>query len=683
MVSIIATNESEVWVSDMQNIPKDTASLHVIKNGKQADLMFHEIFDASLYTGLLAVTYVTSPSFFFEQTSSFKNVELILGTADQNQHHLIYRHFLDQKKRLEDWMSFPDKVKEKLLLEHYHLRYPEPGTVIHSKFYLLWNHQTNQKRVVVGSANFTKNALIQPNQYEELLVYDDDALYDTYLKRYHALKAKTLDYVPDMVRRKEKEEINLLLSNDPDVLTDLLKDEFGKLSKKEIVVPEETFQQLDQELNEISKLQKEAEHVHRLVQLTHKSNKKQGIKKLLTVKQIEQKAPKIRALISSAYQQKEHLDPRPLFIVDRSNFHLYYKEKEGTKATTFSKPADPQTLREQLQLIHQFMETYRTFTTKGNFENQKRVYESILYSFVSPYIWKMREDLILTEGKDVSQRSQFRPFLILAGRALSGKTTILEFIAKLMGYQGTTKFISYSKLNRADNVLPFMQSELVAPVLMDEIGQSFFTGTAGERVTKMGANDLEGIHPCLIGTTNAANFSMESHLARRIYCLFINNVFDTNRLKESSECLYRIKSKVTTDLFQDFTYRLAKRIQNGEPFAFEDDPVRVARIIFKEYYQQTGLSQPPYFPEGKLNDYYERGKQIWKNLYIQNKKAFKNRKNKVFVNIDELTIKGERKSRKILISYLPTDIVDEETGVLVLDRKKFFSFIGLSHWWVI
>ena len=75
--------------------------------------------------------------------------------------------------------------------------------------------------------------------------------------------------------------------------------------------------------------------------------------------------------------------------------------------------------------------------------------------------------------------------------------------------------------------------------------------------------------------------------------------------------------------------------------------------------------------------------QIWKNLYIQNKKAFKNRKNKVFVNIDELTIKGERKSRKILISYLPTDIVDEETGVLVLDRKKFFSFIGLSHWWVI
>jgi hypothetical protein len=51
MVSIIATNESEVWVSDMQNIPKDTASLHVIKNGKQADLTFHEIFDASLYRG--------------------------------------------------------------------------------------------------------------------------------------------------------------------------------------------------------------------------------------------------------------------------------------------------------------------------------------------------------------------------------------------------------------------------------------------------------------------------------------------------------------------------------------------------------------------------------------------------------------------------------------------------------
>ncbi|MBH8609120.1 phospholipase D family protein [Thermoactinomyces sp. CICC 10521] len=660
-----------------------TPSLHVIKDGQPMELSFEKIFDHSVYTELLAVTYVASPRFFFEQTNGFEKIQLILGIADPSQHHQIYRHFLDQKKRLDDWHSFPEEVKENLLQERYQLRYPEPGTVIHSKFYLMHNPQTNQKRIAVGSANFTKNALVQPNQYEELLVYDDPVLYNVYFDRFYALKAKTQDYIPDMVRRKTKEETICLLPNDPDLLTDLLREELVKLSHKEIAVSEETFNQLDQEVKELAKSQEIADRVNRLVLLTHKSDKKQGMKKLLTVKQLEQKIPKIRALISPTYQRKEHLDPRPLLIVDRGNLYLYHKEKEDERATVFSKPAAIETIREQLQLIHRFVEAYRTFTSKGDVANQKRVYEAILYAFVSPYIWKMREDLILSGGGDASQRSQFRPFLVLAGRALSGKTTILEFIADLMGYKGTTKFISYSKLNRADSVLPFMESELVAPVLMDEISQAFFTGTAGERVTKMGANDLEGVHPCLIGTTNAADFSMESQLARRIYCLFISNTFDTNRLKESSEYLFQIKSKVTTDLFRDFTYRLAQRIQGDEPFAFEDDPVRVARLIFKEYYQQTGLSQPPYFPEGKLNDYYERGKLIWRNLYIQNKKAFKNRKDKVFVNIDELTTKGERKSRKILISYIPADIVDEETGVLVLDRKKFFSFIGLSHWWVL
>ncbi|MGG4499066.1 phospholipase D family protein [Brevibacillus reuszeri] len=664
------------------NITELTPSLHVIKNGKQVEYSYGEIFDHSIFTELLAVTYVTSPQFFFEQTSQFKNVQLILGIDNPTQHHHIYRYFLDQKKRLDDWNSLSNDVKNDLLQDHYHLRYPEPGTVIHSKFYLLSNPSTGQKRVAVGSANFTKNALIESNQYEELLVFDDELLYEAYLLRFDSLREKTLDYIPDIVRNKDQAQANMLVSNDPDLLSTLLKDEIIKLSMREIAVPEATFNQLDEEVKDLAKTHEIADRVHRLVLLTHKNDPKQGARKLVTVKQLEQKIPKIRALITATYKRSEQLDPRPLLIVDRNNHQLYAKQKENEQATLFSETIPVDRIREQMQLIHQFIEAYRTFTTKGDIANQKRVYEAILYAFVSPYIWKMREDLIVSGSGDASQRSQFRPFLMLAGRALSGKTTILEFIADLMGYKGKNKLISYSKFNRADSVLPFLQSELVAPVLIDEVSQSFFTGTAGERVTKIGANDLEGIHPCIMGTTNATDFSMESQLARRIYCLFINNTFDSNKLKESRDYLYQIKSKVTTDLFQDFSYRLAQRIQKNEQFACEDDPLKVARIIFMEYYQTTKLTQPPYFPDDKLNDYYERGRQIWRNLYIQNRKAFKRRKDKVFVNIEELAIKGERKSRKILLSYIPTDIIDEETGVLVLDRRKFISFIGIRYWWI-
>ncbi|ASJ56838.1 hypothetical protein BP422_26945 [Brevibacillus formosus] len=459
--------------------------------------------------------------------------------------------------------------------------------------------------------------MIDSNQYEELMIFDDTLLFETYLQRFYSLREKTLDYIPEIVRKKDQTETNMLFSNDPDLLTTLLKDEIIKLSTKEIAVTEATFNQLDEEVKDLAKTHEIADRVHRLVLLTHKIDPKQNARKLVTVKQLEQKIPKIRALITAAYKRNDQLDPRPMLIVDRNNHQLYAKQNENEHATLFSETIAVDLIREQIQLIHHFIDAYRTFTTKGDIANQKRVYEAILYAFVSPYIWKMREDLVASGSGDASQRSQFRPFLMLAGRALSGKTTILEFIADLIGYKGKNKLVSYSKFNRADSVLPFLQSELVAPVLIDEVSQSFFTGTAGERVTKIGANDLEGIHPCIIGTTNATDFSMESQLARRIYCLFINNTFDSNKLKESREFLYQIKSKVTTDLFRDFSYRLAHRIQKNEHFACEDDPLKVARIIFMDYYQMTNLSKPPYFPDDKLNDYYERGRQIWRNLYIQ------------------------------------------------------------------
>jgi hypothetical protein len=37
--------------------------------------------------------------------------------------------------------------------------------------------------------------------------------------------------------------------------------------------------------------------------------------------------------------------------------------------------------------------------------------------------------------------------------------------------------------------------------------------------------------------------------------------------------------------------------------------------------------------------------------------------------------------KKANISYLPPDVVIEETGVLVLDKKRVSSFIGVKNWW--
>jgi len=655
-----------------------TPSLHILKDGKPVDWSFEQIFDASTYTELFAVTYVASPRFFFERTSDFKKIQLILGIADPEQQHQMFSALVDQKKRLEDWHSLPNEIQDRILEERYHIRYPLPNTVIHSKFYLLHSPETELKRVVVGSANFTPNALIQPNQYEELLIFDDPSLYDCYLERFFLLKAKTEDYIPAPVRRKGKEAVNLLLIQDPDTQFDLLRDEFAKLNHREIAIPEEVMNRLEEEPRELAKAQEVADQVSRLVKLTTKSEN--GTKKLISVKQLVSKKQRIQAFLAPTYHRKEHLDPRPLLVADKGNNRLYLKSTDSDEALLFSRPADTETIREQLQLIHDFVESNRLFTIKGDLTNQKRVFEAILYAFTSPFIWKMREHLIYSGTGEASQRYLFRPIMVLAGRASSGKTTILKFIADLIGgYTGTDKFLSFSKLKRSDGIQPFMETEFVAPVLVDELTDTFFTGQAGERITKYLANDLEGVHPCLIGTTNADNFSMKAQMARRIYFLMINSAFDPKRFDEAEEYLANIKAKLTTDLFRDFTYRLAERIRNDQPFAYKKDFLQVAREIFQEYYEETTLSKPSFFPDQPINDYYERGKKIWANLYTERKKAFTVRKNELRVKMDDLI--KDPKDQKINISYLPPDVVIEETGILVLDKKRFFSFIGVKRRW--
>lgn len=655
-----------------------TPNLHILKDGKPVDWSFEQIFDASTFTELYAVTYVASPRFFFERTSNFKKIQLILGIADPEQQHQMFSALVDQKKRIEDWQSLPDDVQDRILEERYHIRYPLPHTIIHSKFYLLYSPETDLKRVVVGSANFTPNALIEPNQYEELLIFDDPALYDCYLERFFLLKAKTEDYVPAPIRRKGKEAARLLLIQDPDTQFDLLRDEFAKLNHREIAIPEEVMNRLEEEPKELGKKQETANQISRLVKLTTKSEK--GKKKLISVRQLVDKKQRIQAFLAPTYHRKEHLDPRPLLVVDKGNHLLYLKATDSDKALLFSRPADTETLREQLQLIHDFVEANRLFTVKDDPINQKRVFEAILYAFTSPFIWKMREHLIYSGIGETSQRYLFRPIMVLAGRSSSGKTTLIRFIAGLIGgYTGTDPYVSYSRLNRANEILPFMETEFVAPVLVDELTESFFTGQSGERVAKYLANDLEGVHPCLIGTTNADGFSMKPQIARRIYFLMINSVFDSKRSDEAEEYWAKIQAKLTNDLFRDFTYRLAKRIQNDQPFAYKKDFLQVAREIFQEYYEETKLPKPSFFPNQMINDYYERGKKIWADLYTERRKAFTVRKNELRVKKDDLF--KDPKERKINMNYLPPDVVIEETGILVLDKKRFLSFIGVKRRW--
>jgi len=103
-------------------------------------------------------------------------------------------------------------------------------------------------------------------------------------------------------------------------------------------------------------------------------------------------------------------------------------------------------------------------------------------------------------------------------------------------------------------------------------------------------------------------------------------------------------SEVSSTLYQDFTERLADRIKHHETFYTAEDYLFIAREIFKEYHAECELELPKWFSTQKFDDYNERGKKIWRELFISNKEAFDVRNdNTVYVRSEVL---GKRTKRE-------------------------------------
>lgn len=291
----------------------------------------------------------------------------------------------------------------------------------------------------------------------------------------------------------------------------------------------------------------------------------------------------------------------------------------------------------------------------------------------------MRDHYANEEGRE-SVRRHFPPFLIVAGRSMSGKTTALEFVGMLLG--NTTPYFAYEQVKDSTIIWDYFQSSNVNPVLIDEIDPKFFTSTAskkGERLIKYISNEIKGKHPVLVGTTNATGFDVTAQTSMRIYYLQIDNTFQKELMSESSKYLSEIMIGINSSLFQDFSYRLGKRIKNSEEFYNTNDFLSVGRSIFKEYYRKYDMELPTWFPETTFNDYDERGKFIWKELYRSHKEAFDIRTdNTILIKMDEF---GNQtyKDRTNKINFLPPECIIEDSPVLVLNKEQFFKFIEFAQ----
>lgn len=662
----------------------DITFLNIIKDNEVVQMSIKELFDTSLYSELKAVSFVASPKFFFSTTKDFKKITLILGIEDgsvANSFTTGIAPLFDVSERINIFNSLSDEVKENIRSNNYSIRYPHQGNPIHSKIYLLQGAEAT--RVIVGSANFTETAFNNRKQFEEILVFDNSPLYEIYENRFKDIYNQTVDYIPEMI--KKQYETEKVWVADPEYMKDILIDD---LIRQKVVVQlsEEEMEEIKLQPDKIEVEKEDATQFKQIIEVITKKDKKTNTFTLLPTASLKQKSVAIKSILSRTSKKSEELDHRFQLIYNNgTNMLLTTNKSEDVNNSEnelipFSKMiTDKDILKENLILINSFVEAYELFTARTDVKNQSRIFEIILYAFMSTYIWYMRDHYASEEGRE-SVRRHFPPFLIIAGRSMSGKTSALEFIGMLLG--NTNPYFAYEQVKDSSVIWDYFHSTNVNPLLIDEIEPKFFTSTAakkGERLIKYISNEIKGHHPVMIGTTNATGFDVTAQTSMRIYYLQIDNTFQKEAMAESSRYLSEIMSKINSSLFQDFTYRMGKRIQDGSEFYRTDDFLAIGREVFIEYYKECEMEVPKWFPMKRFNDYDERGKFIWRELYRSHKQAFDIREdNTILIKIEEFGDRTNR-DRANKINFLPPECIIEDSPVLVINKELFFNFIEMSE----
>lgn len=669
--------------------------LGVIYNDEPYNKSIDELFDTKTFDTIHICTFVSSNRYFFTQTSNFKNIELLLGIEDSSN---AQKFMLDLKYMSEFLKSLPEDAVEKIINRQIDIRYTQTSQTIHSKIYILTNSTTKHRRVIVGSANYSSRAFSNSGQFEELIAYDSDYNYkfvEHFVKRYEHIKAFTLDFIPrHTINKIKKGELNILTLGDNEIL-DILKNKLSQVQTA-VILPDELSSNIEKTkklmLQQEESLQKELQSIiqtQAIIEIVTKSTK--GVESFIKAPQFEKnKEQIITKILKPTTITKEFVDSRVELIYSKMDSQIFIGDSSSSQTLTpYAKEASDEMIVGKLEMLDRFISAYDIYTINKDASNKKRIFESILYAFSSIYMWRFREMAAIQQGRD-EVKSGFPIFMLIAGMSQSGKTHLIKFISQIMGNHGS--YYHYSKnakLSAMNEINPqiisqFFYNENLTPILVDEIVKDYFSsnssapsGYMGEGFIKKITNAKDDRHPCMIASSNT-DFSANSQVMRRIYYIQLNNPFDSTKKVEMAEYFTNLLNEFGTELYRDFLYRLEKKLNAGLQIDI-NDILKPSRDIFKEYYQMLNIPIPSYFSSDRIDDYYIRGKDMWKNLYQLKYMGFKEHKNDNIILLDDETVFGAKMSanrdKKEMLQFLPIGVLIEEKGIVKLNYKNFFEFI--------
>lgn len=724
--------------------------LYIIQDGQRVHLNASQIFDANKYDQFIGVTYSTSSEFINKYLTKFDNVQLVLGTNGTKNDNQIYNSFsgvnqavFDKlknilKHKMTNLYQSLDNYAKKLLQEKDFILYTPLTAVIHSKFYLMNNSKNGNNRIILGSANLSKRAFHPKiKQFENLLILDNNSIFNSYRDYFtNELKPNTSPYFPmelnqvtkkkitNKVKGKEKQKIANVSVLTPSEekqaeqagFVDTAKQLKHKVSLG-LIVPKDLneMKRLDTKVRTADEIDKHNEKVNHTVlnlqtSIINPRTKKPQIKPVPSLKRAYKKNVHIEVtknVGSDVAKRNAHIiDVPSQRIKNKSGLYIVQGDH---KAIPFGKTASIGEIRHDLEGLRDLRNNYDEFAIDESDRDFSRIMEAIFYSFEAPFLNDVREKVIpQIEGQDIPQ------FLFIGGQGGSGKSSLLRIIIKLLGVYNSDEPQLYSEIipegvsrkksETIKQIMAWINSEDVAPIITDEVPQTFFKNpNYGNNMivdeTNMFDTNPGKKFPVFIGTTNSSNYSLPDRARRRSYYLACNNVFNTTYRQQSGIAYRKVFNELDSNLFNDFCIRFSNYLYT-EPDSFWTqysnngvtsnglyDFLRVTRLIFHHYYDICKLPIPKWFPHQRFSDAQESGRIEWKKLYEAHPKWFTSNKEDhkaMFFDINKLNknsgVRYGIKPSQIYRNDLSSKVVKGTKNGMQIEIKKvpFFKWIGIN-----
>ncbi len=717
--------------------------INVIHNQQSARMSISELFDSNKYSQLVGVCGDLSADFINRYLAEFVKIELVIGSKQLAENYSAAE--LSTKVALVEAMrTIGDKEPSRLFqglsgqlqlaaLGQILSIEMAPTQVIHSRFYLLSNPETHEQRVIITSANLTKQAFTDAqNRFEEVLVFDDSALYDSMMVHFKTdIKPVVVPYFSESLLKAASHQLSeshkkgrgsnvVILDNDTaeaiaeDTLTNVLTADIPKQINDHIVSANYTRYMRDATMNRTADKERVRRQVQQgdiLLQLQKESvSPRAAHPKIKAKQQIMNNVHKaLRSPLTAEEQAVEKkyttfLYDRPMERnLARHTTGLFTPSDTGNFPLPFGKKASQSTIKAGLKAIDDIMKGYQQFVIDYTPDYGKRFFEAILYSFTAPFLWEIRQKTSLNaeDGNDVPN------FLVLGATAGSGKSILLRMINQLTWNTDKSLIdfgtiypsnVAQRKAKTVQALENYMKQGSCYPALVDEIEPYFFQQPQYSRhlvVDTMNeiVNHPQPIAP-LIGTTNYnSGFTMVRETARRTYYLQIDKVIDDSKKGEANKYIFNVRKTLNNDLFQDFVVRMANLLEDDDTAwrIFNESTGRLdflanSRLIFKDYYQEAGLSLPDYFADAICDDFRESARSKWAKLYITQPDDFAYRKEKDSLLFDMSKLSsfngfGGENSMEEYRNALPVELcvdgVAGKTGKFAeIKAPDFFRWIG-------